>query len=222
MVTFTRPAYHGRTGCRELPHRVAVRRARAWYTRRVWLAHALTLSRIPLGLALWRVWGDPAWSVALLAVGAATDAADGAVARWARRNGLGGPDIGGWLDPAIDKLFVAMVLAAIWSHTHQLAVIALIGARELVLVPLVAVYLALRVPHRPMRADVFGKVATIAQLGALCVIAVAPAHAMQAAVVAAVLGLAAAGHYVISAARERAQAGNCAAPDGLPRDTPRA
>lgn len=189
----------------------------------MWLAHALTLSRIPLGLALLWVWGDPAWSLALLATGAATDAADGAVARWARRKGLGGPDIGGWLDPAVDKLFVAMVLAAIWSHTHQLAVIALIGARELVLVPLVAVYLALRVPHEPLRADAFGKVATIAQLIALCVIAVAPAHAMPAAIVTAVLGLAAAGHYVISAARERARgAGNCAAPPGPPRDTPRA
>ncbi|MGH2897985.1 MAG: hypothetical protein ACRDMZ_04870, partial [Solirubrobacteraceae bacterium] len=96
-------------------------------------------------------------------------------------------------------------------------------ARELVLVPLVAVYLALRVPHAPLRADVFGKVATIAQLIALCVIAVAPADAMPAAVVAAVLGLAAVGHYVISAARERARtAGNCAAPASPPRDTPRA
>ena len=94
----------------------------------MWLAHALTLSRIPLGLALLWLWGDPAWSLALLALGAATDAADGTVARWARRKGLGGPDIGGWLDPAVDKLFVAMVLVAIWNHTHQLVVIALIGA----------------------------------------------------------------------------------------------
>ena len=184
----------------------------------MWLAHGLTLLRIPLGLALWWLWGDPVWSFALLALAAASDAADGAVARWARRQGLGGPDIGGWLDPAIDKVFVAIVLAAIWTHTHQLVVIALIGARELVLVPLVAVYLALRVPHRPLRADVFGKIATIAQLIALCVIALAPAGAMPAAIVAAVLGLAAAGHYVVSAARERR---NCAAPRTPPRDTPR-
>jgi hypothetical protein len=190
----------------------------------------------------------------LLALAGASDAADGAVARWARRKGLGGPepnrsipvrrearngitlrrgfplrgpDIGGWLDPAIDKLFVAMVLAAIWAHTHQLALIALIGARELVLVPLVAVYLALRVPHRPMRADVFGKLATIAQLVALCVIAIAPSHALPVAVVPAVLGLAAAGHYVLNAVRARARSseksgGNCAAPPAPSRDTPRA
>jgi phosphatidylglycerophosphate synthase len=174
--------------------------------RRVWLAHALTLSRIPLALALWWLWGDPAWSVALLALAALSDTADGIVARWARRRGCPGPDIGGWLDPAIDKLFVAIVLAAIWTHTHQLAVLVLVGARELVLVPLLAVYLALRRPHRELRADAFGKVATIAQFIALCVIAVAPAGAVPAAIVAAVLGLAAAGHYVVSVARERASA----------------
>lgn len=168
----------------------------------MWLAHALTLSRIPLAVALWWVWGDPAWSVALVVLAAITDAADGRVARWVKRRGGTGPDIGGWLDPAVDKLFVAVVLAAIWVHTGQLAVIALVGARELVLVPLTVVYLARRVPHRPMRADVFGKVATVAQFIALCVIAVAPAFAFPAAVVAGALGLAATSHYVAAAVRD--------------------
>jgi phosphatidylglycerophosphate synthase len=168
----------------------------------VWLAHALTLSRIPLAVALWWVWGDPAWSVALVVLAAATDAADGRVARWMKRRGASGPDIGGWLDPAVDKLFVAVVLAAIWVHTGRLAVIALVGARELVLVPLTVVYLARRTPHPPLRADVFGKIATVAQFIALCVIAVAPAFAFPAALVAGALGLAAAGHYVAAAVRE--------------------
>ena len=166
----------------------------------MWLAHILTLSRIPLAVALWWAWGDPAWWVGLVALAAATDAADGRVARSARRRGGAGPDIGGWLDPAVDKLFVAIVLAAVWRHTHQLGLIALIGARELVLVPLVAVYLARRVPHPALRADGFGKVATVAQFIALCVIALAPRAALPAALVAAVLGLAAAGHYVAKAA----------------------
>src|SRR5262245_2121931 len=99
----------------------------------LWLAHALTLSRIPLAVGLWWVWGDPIWSLALLGLAAATDAADGRVARWAQRRGSRGPDIGGWLDPLADKLFVGAVLAAVWMHTHQLAVIVLVGARELVL-----------------------------------------------------------------------------------------
>lgn len=103
--------------------------------------------------------------------------------------------------PAVDKLFVVIVLAAIWAHTHALAVIALVGARELVLVPLIAVYLARRTPHPALRADVLGKIATIAQFLALCVIALAPGYALPAACVAAVLGLAAAGHYIVEAVR---------------------
>jgi phosphatidylglycerophosphate synthase len=141
------------------------------------------------------------------------------VARWARRRGAGGPDIGGWLDPAVDKLFVIAVLAAVYRQTHALAVIALIGARELVLVPLLAVYLARRTPHRPLSADVFGKVATIAQFIALCVIALAPGAALPAAAVAGVLGLAAAAHYVARALRERSADERNA---GAGRDTPRA
>ena len=177
----------------------------------MWLAHALTLSRIPLALALWWAWGDPAWSVALVAIAALTDMADGRVARRARLRGDRGPDIGGWLDPAVDKLFVAVVLAVIWVHgrlAEPAVVIALIGARELVLVPLIAVYLARRRPHAPLRADRLGKLTTVAQFIALCVIAVAPEHALPAAVVAAGFGLVAAGHYVATAThRDEAQPG---------------
>src|SRR6185436_4450523 len=153
---------------------------------RVWLAHGLTLSRVPLALALWWLWGDAAWSAALLALAAISDAADGMVARWAKRRGCPGPDIGGWLDPAVDKLFVVVVLAAIWTDTH-----------------LLALYLAFRRQRRELRADRLGKLATIAQFIALCVIALAPGRALPAAVVAAVLGLAAAGHYVVTAAMPR-------------------
>ena len=184
----------------------------------MWLAHALTLSRIPLALALWRTWGDPAWSAAIVALAALTDTADGRVARWAKRRGAGGPDIGGWLDPAVDKLFVAVVLAAIWVRAplaHPTAVIALVGARELVLVPLIAIYLARRRPHAPLRADRLGKLATVAQFIALCVIAVAPSLALPAAAIAGGLGLVAAGHYVATATRAT---GRIADAD---RDTPR-
>lgn len=168
---------------------------------RMWLAHALTLSRIPLALAMWWAWGHPAWSAAIIVVAGLTDTADGRIARRARRRGAGGPDIGDWLDPVVDKLFVVTVLAAIWVRSqiaHPVAVIALIGARELVLVPLAAVYFARRRPHLALRADAFGKIATIAQLIALCVIALAPGYALPVAAIAAALGLAAAGHYVVT------------------------
>jgi len=189
----------------------------------VWFAHALTLSRVPLALALVWVWGDPGWSAALIALAAVSDTADGRVARWAKRRGSTGPDIGGWLDPAVDKLFVAIVLAAIWAHTRDWAVIALVGARELVLVPLLAVYLMRHTPHRELRADVAGKIATIAQFIALCVIALAPGYALPAACGAAVLGLVAVGHYVVKAvvAREPRAEDSPGAHRARGRDTPR-
>lgn len=178
----------------------------------MWLAHALTLSRIPLAIAFWWVWDRPLVAAALIVLAALTDTLDGRVARWAQRRGSRGPDIGGWLDPAVDKLFVVGVCAALWARTHRLELIALVGAREIVLVPLIAIYLARRAPHRPLRADFLGKAATVAQFIALCVIALAPAAALPAAAVAAALGLAAAAHYVFMAVRD-ARAG---------RDTPRA
>jgi cardiolipin synthase (CMP-forming) len=191
----------------------------------VWLAHALTLLRIPLALALWWTWGDPVWSVAIIAAAALTDTADGRIARWAQRRGARGPDIGGWLDPAVDKLFVATALAAIWIHTripHKTAAIALTGARELVLVPMVAVYLARRRQRRPLHADRFGKLATVAQFIALCVIALAPDHALPAAIVAGGLGLVATGHYIVAAASAELHPEPAVdRPADADRDTPR-
>jgi phosphatidylglycerophosphate synthase len=167
----------------------------------LWLAHALTLARLPIAVALWAAWGQPVTAAALVIAAALTDTADGRVARWAQRRGARGPDIGGWLDPTVDKLFVAIVLAAIYAHGRSLAVIALVGARELVLVPLIAIYLALRVPHPPLHADALGKAATVAQFIALCVIAIAPRFSLPAAAIAGGLGAVAATHYVVVAVR---------------------
>jgi len=161
----------------------------------MWLAHALTLSRIPLAVALVVVYGQVAWCLALVAAAAASDAADGNVARWMQRRGHTRPDIGGWLDPLVDKLFVAIVLIAIWYHTHEVALLALIGARELVLVPVAIAYLAWHRPVHDLHADWLGKLATIAQFVALAVALALPAHALPAAAVAGALGVAAAIHY---------------------------
>lgn len=162
----------------------------------MWLAHALTLARLPIAAALVWAYGDAAWAVALVIAAAATDAADGRVARAARRRGATGPDIGGWLDPLVDKVFVITVLATIAWHTRDVALVALIAARELVLVPLVIVYLVR--PHAPghLKADAIGKAATVAQFVACGVALAAPAAAWPFAIAAAVLGLAAVIHYV--------------------------
>ena len=184
----------------------------------MWFAHALTLSRIPIAIALWWAWGEPGPAAVLIALAALTDTADGRVARWAKRRGATGPDIGGWLDPAVDKLFVAIVLAAIWVDTRQLGILVLLGAREIVLVPLIGIYVAWRVPHRKLQADGWGKAATVLQFIALCVIAIEPAWSLPAAAVAGAMGLAAASHYV---ARALAEARGRAREQARPRDIPR-
>jgi phosphatidylglycerophosphate synthase len=168
----------------------------------MWLAHLLTLSRIPIAIGLWVTYGDPAWSVALVALAAATDAADGNVARWMQRHGHTQPAIGGWLDPLVDKIFVVIVLALIWVKTGQGLVVALVAVREIALLPVVAVHLAARRPVGGIHADPIGKAATIAQLLALAAVFGAPRWAVPAAAAAAVLGLAAAAHYTLREVRE--------------------
>ena len=164
----------------------------------MWPAHALTLVRVPLAIAIYFAYGQPWTIVALIAAAAVSDAADGRVARWLKRRGKTSPDIGGWLDPAIDKVFVLIVLATIVVHTHDIVVVALIGARELLLLPLLAIYLTVRKDHPALQADWFGKVATIAQFFALAIAVAHPAWALYGAVVAAVTGIVAVGHYVVA------------------------
>ena len=162
----------------------------------MWLAHALTLLRIPIAIVIAFEYGQTWPVVALIALAAATDAADGNVARAMQRRGYTTPAIGGWLDPLADKIFVAIVLAAIVVHTRDLTIVALIGARELLLLPLLAIYLAVRRDRTELRADAIGKAATIAQFIALAVAVAVPDHALPGALVAAVLGVASVVHYV--------------------------
>lgn len=199
----------------------------------MWLAHALTLSRLPIAIGLWATYGDPARSLALVVLAALTDTADGNVARWVQRRraragagagagvgpgpgagtGAGAPvpasTIGGWLDPLVDKLFVVIVLALVWTRAGEPLVVLLIGARELLFVPLVAIYAARRPALGELHADPIGKAATVAQFVAIAIVLAAPAWALPAAIVAAALGLAAAVHYarrVLRGPRPRAPA----------------
>lgn len=168
---------------------------------RLWIAHALTLSRLPIAVALAFAYGDRWTVVALVVLAAVTDAADGNVARYLQRRGHTEPAIGGWLDPAVDKLFVLVALGVIWAHSRDLVVIALIGARELVLLPLLAIYLARRRPMRELRADWLGKLATVAQFVALTIAIAVPSYALGTAAITAVIGLVAVAHYLLAELR---------------------
>jgi cardiolipin synthase (CMP-forming) len=173
----------------------------------MWLAHALTLSRIPIAVVFFFTYGELAWSLALVVLAALTDAADGAVARWSRRrSGDTRPSAGEWLDPVSDKAFVILVLATIQVHDPApWGILALIVARELVLIPLAAVYrlVAHGRGEHAFQAKAFGKAATIAELAAIAALIAYRPAALPLAVAAATLGLLAVGDYVSRATRAR-------------------
>jgi len=179
--------------------------------RRIWLAHALTLSRIPLAIAFWLLYEHRAWAAAVVAVAALTDALDGTIARRVRRHAAidaraNTSRIGDWLDPVADKAFVLIALAAVVIHDHPARwIIALIAARELVLVPLAVAYrIMLFARHgtgRQFRAGRVGKAATVAQVIAVAALVLRSSWVTPLALVAAGLGLVAVGHYVVRTTR---------------------
>ena len=166
----------------------------------MWLANALTVSRIPLAILLWVTYGDPAWAIALGVLAARTDALDVTIARCAmRRRGRVTSTAGEWLDPLADKVFAIVVLGAIQAHDPApWGLIALIAARELVVIPLAAAYrlvMPSRMPHA-FKAGVFGKAATIAELVAIVALILRSPLALPIAIAAATLGVAAVISYI--------------------------
>jgi cardiolipin synthase (CMP-forming) len=164
----------------------------------MWPAHALTLSRIPIAIAMF--WAPPLLAVVLVALAALTDMLDGNVARWLKRHGRTRPDIGGWLDPVVDKLFVAIVVVAL-ARSVDPWLLALIATREALLIPIAIGHLASRGSLDNLHADTIGKVATVAQMIALAIVIGLPDFGLYAAATAALLGLAAAIHYARSVVR---------------------
>ena len=171
----------------------------------MWLANALTISRIPIAVVFWLTYGDWRWSLALVALAAATDAADGNVARWSRRRtGDTRPSAGEWLDPVADKAFIIIVLAAIQVHDPApWGLIALIVARELVIIPLGAIYrIVVRRAGRgehAFQAGALGKAATVAELFAIGALILRSVAVYPLAIASAVLGLLAVGQYILRA-----------------------
>jgi phosphatidylglycerophosphate synthase len=170
----------------------------------MWLAHLLTLSRLPLAALFWFVADRPDAAIAVLAAAGVTDLLDGRLARADRRR-RGAPEdaggIGGWLDPLCDKAFVIAVLIAIWArHDPPVPVVVAIAARELVLVPAVIVYrvtpaVRARLRYR-FRAGPIGKAATACQFVAILSVLTLPALAPALAALAAIVGLLAAARYL--------------------------
>lgn len=77
------------------------------------VSNLLSLSRIPLGLSLLAL-DDRGLQLAVIALGAATDLADGLIARWSGTES----EIGRLLDPFCDKLFVLTGLISFLPGGH--------------------------------------------------------------------------------------------------------
>jgi phosphatidylglycerophosphate synthase len=158
-------------------------------------------------LLFWLAAPDRPWALAVLGIAAATDLVDGSVARAARRRGaIRWADTGEWLDPMCDKLFAVTVLTALAVRFDvAIGILALIGARELILGPIVVAYRVspLRRRYRPdFHAARAGKAATTAQFVAVLAILLdlPGAVVLLLAVIAAALGLYAAARYLYRAA----------------------
>lgn len=178
------------------------------------LPNLLTLVRLPLAVAAWLVVAWPTALLAVMAAAAVSDWLDGwfarriRAARAARGAATGGlAEAGGrgaWLDPLCDKTFVVSTLGAVaWAHQPPWHWLALIAAREFVLVPLTLLYHLVPGTRARLRVDFRagwpGKLATVAQFAALLAVVFGAAVAGPLCWVAGAVGTAAAGHYVIRA-----------------------
>lgn len=167
------------------------------------LPNLLSLSRIPLGLAVWFAPTNVPFVVLLLAVAAVTDLLDGEVAR---RTGHAAESTGAWLDPLCDKIFIASVAAAVWLALGPPWWLAAVAATREVAVALLLLGKLLRPSTRarsvPWRALLAGKATTVAQFGLFLAVLLdyRPAWPWL-ALAAGALGLVAGVQYAVRAVR---------------------
>lgn len=176
------------------------------------LPNLLTLVRLPMAVAAWFVAPWPWALFGLMLAAAASDMLDGWFARRmrARRLAAGGQTRlagphgrGAWLDPACDKTFVLSVIGATWLYyAPPWWLLTMIGAREILLVPLVLIWRAL--PHKPLdlRAGAAGKLATVAQFCALWSILLESDWQLGLAMLSALIGVLAVADYLRRALAE--------------------
>ena len=165
-------------------------------------ANLTSLSRIPMGLAVWLAPTSRPLLLVLMALAAVSDMLDGWLARRSPRRVSEPGHIGHWLDPVCDKMFVIALLTALAVALEvPLWQLLLIGTRELLQLPLLAAHyligrhlgLQLRLDFR---AGLPGKIATVAQFSAMTAIVVDVAAAWAWCAAASALGAISAAYYV--------------------------
>lgn len=163
----------------------------------------MSLVRVPLGALVWVAPRNTLWVLSLLALAGLSDLLDG---RLARSRGVPGDELGAWLDPLCDKVFIASALAAVWlTHAPEWWLALLAATRELLLLPLIVARFAvpaLRERHFTWRAKALGKATTVAQFGLFAAVLLGVDRAwLPLAALSAVLGAAASTQYTLRAWR---------------------
>lgn len=162
-------------------------------------ANALSFVRLPLAALVWMRPTDTTWFVALMAAAAVSDWLDGFIGRRMHRPKRGVEDVGAWLDPVCDKIFVGSAAAAVAVvHRPDVSLVVLLLLRDIA-TPVLAV--ALRVfggaeafRDHDFRARWTGKATTVVQFAAVASVMLAPAAFPALAALSALVGLVAVVH----------------------------
>lgn len=166
-------------------------------------ANLVTLLRIPLAVLPWVFLQDRTLIAVIIAAAALSDGLDGYLARIREGSLVREPvrRIGAWLDPVCDKIFMVSTLAALWTASFlSFPLVLMIGFREILLGA--AVTAAWVVPAwRPhlrheSRASWLGKITTGAQFATLLAALAGHPAAFPMGIASALIGAAAAWHYV--------------------------
>lgn len=166
------------------------------------LPNLLTLSRVPMAALVWLRPLDPIFVLSLMALAGITDVLDGRLERKRRRtHGEQVESIGTWLDPVCDKIFILSVLAAITvARSLPLWLIPLIAIREILQTLIVVSTRILpavrRRLHPRFRANVLGKITTVAQFITIAAILLDKPGQIPLAIATGGLGLVAVGVYL--------------------------
>lgn len=159
-------------------------------------AALLTLVRLPLAVAFPFASRKPSVALAIVAAAGLSDVLDG----WYARRTHQATEAGAILDPIVDKLFVGtVVLTLLLTERLSVGTVVLIGIRDLLELPLFAwsAFEPRLLSDRTgqVKANAFGKAATVVQFAAITAALIAPQHVAVLSVAAAIAGVIAAATY---------------------------
>lgn len=178
----------------------------------LFVPNLLSFSRVPLAGLLWVAPHRPAWTIGVMLIAGLTDVLDGWLVRRARRRRarLRDPGAfaanaarGAYIDGLADKVFFVSTVALLaWTIAPPLWLIAVLALREVLFVPLMLLYHFAPAPLRhqvDFTAGVPGKLATVAQFGAVVLGLLRSGWFQTAAIAAGFLGAVATISYTVRA-----------------------